>query len=57
MSADHLHLAWYGYSVCHDPDCTREQADPADDMACADPDCEGDCEAAWHNQARRDLAT
>jgi hypothetical protein len=49
----HLHLAWYGYEVCHDPDCTRGQADPADDADCGDPGCEGDCEAARHNAARR----
>jgi hypothetical protein len=49
----HLHLAWYGYEACRDPGCGREHADPADDMTCADPDCEGGCGAARHNTARR----
>jgi hypothetical protein len=49
----HQHLAWFGYTTCSDQDCTRPRADPADDMRCTDPDCEGGCEAALHNAARR----
>ena len=55
MADRHLHLAWYGYSVCRDPGCTKPRADPQDDMICSDPDCEGDCEAARHNSGRRGL--
>ena len=55
MTEPHLHLAWYGYTKHDDPACTEPRADPEGDMTCTDPDCEGDCEAAWHNSERRGL--
>jgi hypothetical protein len=55
VAETHLHLAWHGYTMCRDPACTEPRADPEADMTCADPDCEGDCEAARHNSERRGL--
>jgi hypothetical protein len=55
-ATEHYHLTLFGHSVCHDPQCTRRRDDPADDMACTDPDpanCEGACAAAQYNAARR----
>ena len=54
--SDHLHLAWYGFELCHDEGCSRPLADISGDRLCADPDCEGGCEAARHNAERREIA-
>lgn len=51
--AEHFHLAPFGHSVCHDPGCGLERDDPARDMPCFDPGCDGRCAAARYNAGRR----
>jgi hypothetical protein len=53
---EHFHLAWYGHSVCHDPGCTRERDDPANDMPCTcppDATADGLCAGGKYNRGRR----
>lgn len=53
MADTHFHLAPYGFTLCAEPGCQLERADPAADQVCTDPNCEGNCEAARYNAARR----
>jgi hypothetical protein len=55
-AAEHHHLAVFGFTICHDPACSLPRDDPANDMACTDPDpasCGGSCAGAQFNADRR----